>query len=746
MKNKIITSFLLCFIAFVSYSQPDSKVPDFNFGFEKTTKGEALPDNWFRWGMMDYDLIMDTTITHSGKHSMLIIPTANRKAETFGCVAQKIPSIYEGKEIEVSVYMKMDNVAAGHIGLMIRIDGVTGTLEFENTVKGKIEGTADWKKYSTKVPYPKLAKDIYIGAMLTGTGKLWVDDFEVSIDGIDIHKVKPAPIILVKAETDNEFDKESNIELGQLNDEKIADFVLLGQVWGFLKYYHPGIAKGDFNWDNELFRIIPKINLVQNTNERDRLLVDWIKSLGLIEENNKTEKLGEIKLRPDLTWISDKGLSKELGAELNKVKNAKRSGENYYVSLIHEVGNPDFTNERSYREMKYPDAGFRILALYRYWNMIHYFFPYKNLIGEDWNLVLKEFIPKFIDVKNELEYKLTLLEIIGRVHDTHANIWSQDSTLQKYWGQKYAPYEISFIENKAVVTGFYGKEPESRSGLQIGDIITRIQFKSVDSLIKERLIHTPASNYPTQLRNIADKLLRTNDAFMHIEFIRNGKTESAMEKTFLPQDIDLYWKYSHPDTCFKILDNNTIAYLYPGSIKNEYLPAFMDSIKNTRGLVIDFRCYPSDFIVFSLSEYLMPKSTAFVKFSQGNIKTPGLFTMTQDLKVGKKNKDYYKGKIVIIVNESTQSSAEYHSMAFRAAPNVTVMGSTTAGADGNVSKIFLPGGIRTMISGIGVYYPDGKETQRVGIIPDIEVKPTIEGVKMKKDEVLDRAIEIIKMK
>ena len=49
-----------------------------------------------------------------------------------------------------------------------------------------------------------------------------------------------------------------------------------------------------------------------------------------------------------------------------------------------------------------------------------------------------------------------------------------------------------------------------------------------------------------------------------------------------------------------------------------------------------------------------------------------------------------------------------------------------------------------MISGIGVYYPDGTETQQVGIVPDIEMKPTIKGIKNGEDELLDRAIEIIK--
>ena len=48
-----------------------------------------------------------------------------------------------------------------------------------------------------------------------------------------------------------------------------------------------------------------------------------------------------------------------------------------------------------------------------------------------------------------------------------------------------------------------------------------------------------------------------------------------------------------------------------------------------------------------------------------------------------------------------------------------------------------------MISGIGVYYPDGEETQRIGIVPDIEVKPTVEGIRTGRDELLERAIEEI---
>ena len=76
-------------------------------------------------------------------------------------------------------------------------------------------------------------------------------------------------------------------------------------------------------------------------------------------------------------------------------------------------------------------------------------------------------------------------------------------------------------------------------------------------------------------------------------------------------------------------------------------------------------------------------------------------------------------------------------------PGAVVVGSTTAGADGNVSSIPLPGGLNTMISGLGVFYPDHRPTQRVGIVPDVVVRPTIEGIAAGRDEVLERAVRVI---
>lgn len=645
--------------------------------------------------------------------------------------------------------MKMKDVSDGFGGLFLRIDGEGGVLQFDNMQSRNLSGTADWTEYSIKLPLPENAAFIYVGALLTGKGKLWVDDLRLSIEGKNIADAKTRPPVFYKASLDKEFDNGSKINSVKLNKSKIEDLAVLGKVWGFLKYHHPAIAAGDYNWDYELFRILPKILEAKNKTERNNLLSGWIENLGAFETTAEAEKIepAKLKLAPDFSWINDKTLGSRLNQQLNSVKTAKRQNKNYYLGLFPGVGNPQFKNEEAYKTMNYPDAGFRLLGLYRYWNIIQYYFPNRHLIGEDWSNVLPEFIPQFVNAANELEYKKAALVLIGRINDTHANVWGKDDTLDKYRGLNLVPLRVNFIEDKAVIIGFLDQNTADKSGLKICDVIEAINGRNVSDIIKERLPLSPASNHPTKLRDIARVLLQTNESFLIIKYRRDNQINEIKLEAYPREQLKLVPSglFARPAAAFKLLAPD-ISYLYPGVLKQGEITQIIPEIAKTKGFVIDLRSYPSDFIVFSLGEFLMPKPTEFVKFSSGSITNPGQFTFTEILKVGKENNDYYKGKVVILINETTQSQAEYTTMAFRKAPRATVIGSTTAGADGNVSQFFLPGGISTMISGIGVYYPDGKETQRIGIVPDIEIKPTVKGIREGKDELLEKAIEIINSK
>ncbi len=82
-------------------------------------------------------------------------------------------------------------------------------------------------------------------------------------------------------------------------------------------------------------------------------------------------------------------------------------------------------------------------------------------------------------------------------------------------------------------------------------------------------------------------------------------------------------------------------------------------------------------------------------------------------------------------------------MAFRAARGAIVVGSTTAGADGNVSPFALPGGLSHHDQWYRRLLSRKAPTQRIGIVPNIEVKPTIAGIRAGRDEVLEEAVRQI---
>ena len=639
--------------------------------------------------------------------------------------------------------MKIENVQDGFAGLLLRVDGNGASLVFDNMQSQNINGTKDWKKYTINLSYPEGAEEIFVAGILVGKGMAWFDDFVLTIDGESVQTLKEADNPVFAASLDTAFNHGSRIKFPELTEELIANLEVLGRIWGFLKYHHPKAGKGKYNWDNELFRLLPEFLAAADISSRDRILTNWIDKYGKVSECKKCKETSpHAFLKPDLSWIENSHMDQELKAKLKYIYRHRHQGKQYYIRLIRNVRNPVFRNENPYSEMKYPNESFRLLALYRYWNMIQYFFPYKHLMDKDWNQALREYIPEFIHAKNELEYELAAIQIIGDIKDTHANIWRGNDRINEKRGNYFPPFHVRFIEDKWVVTDYYNPELKQSAGLEIGDVITHINESPVDYIVDSLRDYYPASNNAARMRDVGADILRSASPVLNIRFISSGGSKRKDLVLYKRDSLKIFrWYRRDTSQCYKWLDGN-IGYVTLQSIKAKDVPVIKETFKDAKGIIIDIRNYPSTFVVFSLGSYFVSTSTPFVKFTKGNIDNPGEFTFTPPIELSNPS-DSYDGKLIVIVNELSQSQAEYTAMAFRAGNNTTIIGSTTAGADGNVSTIMLPGGLRTMISGIGVYYPDGTETQRIGIVPDIEVLPTIEGIRNGRDELLEKAIELI---
>ena len=531
-----------------------------------------------------------------------------------------------------------------------------------------------------------------------------------------------------------------------LSAQQKENLFVLGKTWGFLKYYHPDAAKGSYNFDSCLFSILPAVLKAGNKMKRDELLFNWIGTLG--DENRYAAvaplRDSNLHTKPSLAWLNNKDLfSEKLIKKLNNIYLHRNTDSSYYVKPAEEL-NPSFANEARYKSVPAEDDGFRMLALFRYWNIIEYFFPYKHLFKENWSDVLKDFLPQFASNRAPLDYHLTCWRLINRLHDTHASIY-RDSILNNWSGMNGPSLDFKTIDKKIIVRDYLDDSLGKFEVVKPGDEIVTVNGRSIAEIRKDFDPYICASNQAAADRNFLWRFLffRRDDSLV-ITYKRNGSIKKGI--------MHLYHRppYQNGDTwrkpMYQLLSGD-IGYINIGKIQADSLPVIFEKFRNTKGIVIDIRNYPKEFMPYAMGKYLKPVSTPFMRYTGPDYANPGAFKYIGYINNGITKEDsveLYKGLVVILVNEQTQSSAEYTAMALRSVPRAIVMGSQTAGADGDISYVPFPGGFNSPFSGLGIFYPDGKETQGIGIVPDIFVYPTQQGIATGKDEVLEKAKELIR--
>lgn len=521
--------------------------------------------------------------------------------------------------------------------------------------------------------------------------------------------------------------------------QKIATFC---KLWGFLKYYHPAVASGKQDWDEEFLTRIKDLNSLHSKPEISNYYLQWIHGLGKVRDckNCNDEIPDSLAFNLELAWLADSMLITEpLRNELLFIRNNRNQDKNYYVEQIKFVGNTAFPNEKPYQDSIYPSVELRLLGLSRYWNIINYFYPYKYIIGQAWDNVLLEMTPKFKDAQDTVAYHLAMLELTTKINDTHA-VFSTPYT-NRYFGLKWAPFQFTIIDNKAVVTGFYNDSLCKLNDIQFGDVFLSVGHLSIADIIREKSKYIGASNDAARIRNMYYAVFNGQTDSVEATFERNGEISEKTIYRYLFSEFG--YKGSEggtQDTC-TIWDGN-IGYVNLGLLQPKQTERCLNALRDTKAIVFDVRNYPNG-TMYQIANFLNASSKPFARFTSPDLSYPGVFQYTQPYTCGRNNEAPYAGRVILLFNATTQSHAEFTLMALQTAPRVISIGSQTAGADGNVSSITFPGNYKTYMTGIGVYYPDGRETQRIGIVPDIEVKPTLEGLRLHRDELIEKAIEII---
>ena len=535
-----------------------------------------------------------------------------------------------------------------------------------------------------------------------------------------------------------------------LSDPRVpGNLETLCRVWGYAKYHHPvfcdTLCRVDV--DSALFALLPKVVHADRVT-RNRHLLDWVRSLGDYTPNrvDYEQSLAPLELvsTVDLAWTRDTILlGCDLSHLLQDLRYAER-GENYYLRMGTMENGPGYHYLSLRNEKSYPtpqmDSGLNLLTLFRLWNVIEYYAPNRSLTLHPWDEVLSTYIRLVGAETDPVRFSRLYMRLIRELNDGHAY-----APIEMLFGQRMLPVWPLQAEGRLFV-GYSGD-----SLLERGDEVVAIDGEPISERLELLREYASRSNEASLRQALCYYGLCTRRDTAEVVRRRAGVCDTLRVATVPYGSVSpLYDPAQLEQPPFRLLADS-VGYIYAGTFSREHLAEVGQTLPRTRALIIDLRTYPlkvDGALIALIGQSLRTESVVVRQALYQTLALPGLFfRQEQWLDNGFEGggaaqcTEPYKGRVILLVDEMTQSNPEFQAMAFQSCPQTLTIGSPTSGANGSIVWIPLPGQL-TSFSGVGTLYPDGTQTQTVGVRLDIEVLPTAEGLQAGRDEVLERALEL----
>lgn len=568
-------------------------------------------------------------------------------------------------------------------------------------------------------------------------------------------------------------------------NQHIQQFI---QIWGLVKYKSQPSIAGKFEADKAFLTLIDS---VKNANEKqfNQLMSALIGSLDASftakAHNYDRDTLNgyqHLLKNIDYSWIKNKRYTVALRQQLKDLSNqVNLSGKHQYIPTVWYEN--DLPNEPSYANYAFNDEKMNLLALAKAWNAVEYLSPYKYVMDTDWKKVLTAMVPIFRKINDIASYEKSILMLAVAVNDTHGGEVMETGNLKMasviFKVRYYPPFEYKAEAKGIIIKKFLTDSLAKGSDLKPGDEIIAINGVKIERWLKERAALLPASNDAVKYRELSTSNNDRGDTFAFSD-LESGtlNVKVRRDRAYLNLKLVMLDRYDKKST--KLIEDDIvqkrlkaknikgsenigsdIALFRAGNFFDRDLPKDKDlaqlsaELKSRKAIIFDMRKYPQSPGLFGyyLPLILGKAPFAFARYYAVDMKDPGAFILREGIenymyvaKDGTKPMgELYKGKIVILIDENTQSMGEWFVMMlsqFNA--NTTIIGSQTAGADGDVRRLTLPGAYRFSFTGNGIFYPDGRETQRIGIKPDIYFKASAKDLSGVEDAHLQRAVKYIR--
>jgi C-terminal processing protease CtpA/Prc len=441
---------------------------------------------------------------------------------------------------------------------------------------------------------------------------------------------------------------------------------------------------------------------------------------------------GTVGLSADRIVPGSEALNVALAAALGQVNHAVRPP----APPSYQIKSP----ENAYAESLYPPEPLRLLGAFRIWSVFEWFSPYRHLMEPGWDKVLEQALLNFSAARNAREYHLAVAEMVAHVNDTHSE--TSSTVLTEFWGTAAPALALRPVEGKAVVVAITDESLKS-SGITVGDVIVSVNSETTEVRLSRMGRYISASTPQALRRDSVNRLLRGADN--STVRVRVAKADGREQEITLERRASFLRGTTATIAAdvFRLLPGN-IGYIDLRLLKNHQVDGVFDALKGTVGLVFDMRGYPNDTRRAVARKLIATTQTlrsswpyVRVLFEPGTETRQDLMGMAVSIEASAAP---YRGKTVMLIDDRAQSQSEATAEMLRAVHGTRFIGTATAGANGEGSGFSVPGGLEVGLTGAGIIRADGTTMQRVGIRPDVEVAPTLLGIRAGRDEVLERAV------
>src|SRR5690554_4711912 len=605
-------------------------------------------------------------------------------SQVFGNLMLSVdPEQYRGKEIKFTGWVKLKENSKGTGHLWLRVDKADKTLGFFENMDSNPIRSNEWKQYEIIGNVDDAASGLFLGAFIKGNGSLFLDDVHLCY-------------------------KENN------------------------EWVEIPIKNGDF-----------EVNNIGVKNEQTA----WMGSSEGYSynisntESNEGENCAVIAYEGKDKKVKGKALfeSSPIFGELIE----KEIGDGVFCQIpLNLYGNDENTYPKSetlpvlQRSLRKVDGSPNNASVFlgnviNTYNVFQHFYPYFNEVDLDWDRELEVALQRSLNDRAENDHLVTLQKFTAPLKDGHIHV---SGPKMDY----YVPaINWEWIEGKLVIT----KVKEEGLGIQIGDVVTKVNNQLSEDYFEEINSRISAGtvgwlNYRAQSMSLYGK--KDEQLFLEVD---NKKIVLNRDKQHVYGDSDI----AIQENAYKLLDGS-IYYLNLDKIEMDTIASLLPQLQQAKGIICDLRGYPNGNHGF-ISHLLKKKDT-----SKAWMRVPKIIYPDHEKTVGFENSGWemqskkpYLGdkKVVFIIDGRSISYAESY-MSFIEGYNLaTIVGQPTAGTNGNVNPFTLLGNYTISWTGMKVVKHDGSQLHSVGVLPDIYVSKSIEGVKSGKDEFLEKAIEVV---